>query len=195
MPGKCIEHHLDAEVWYVHMLMHNKRPKHMPNPYTLAAGVDEDGAEFRRYLEPILPHATPISVFSEIHGPEHWERVFRNGLRLCDSTPGADHHVVKLFAVLHDTCRHDDGRDPDHGRRAAALAKELRGVAFDCTDVQWEYLVFALEYHADGYTAAPEEPSVGVCWDSDRLELPRCGIKPDPDYFSTTAGKAELKGF
>ena len=30
-----------------------------------------------------------------------------------------------------------------------------------------------------------EDPTVGACWDADRLDLPRVGIQPDPALFST----------
>jgi hypothetical protein len=54
-----------------------------------------------------------------IHGVHHWGRVLENGRRLATVT-GADLRVVELFAILHDSCRQSDGRDPDHGPRAAA---------------------------------------------------------------------------
>lgn len=52
------------------------------------------------------------------HGAAHWARVWANGRRLAAAT-GADLGVVELFAWLHDSCRHDDHRDPHHGPRAA----------------------------------------------------------------------------
>ena len=55
---------------------------------------------------------------TSIHGPAHWARVRENGLRLATET-GADRTVVELFALLHDSQRRSDGRDPGHGRRAA----------------------------------------------------------------------------
>lgn len=57
-----------------------------------------------------------------IHGAPHWARVRRNGLLLAErSAPGASTRVIELFAFLHDSCRHDDGYDPQHGERAAQL--------------------------------------------------------------------------
>ena len=41
---------------------------------------------------------------SSIHGPEHWHRVEDVGLKMANLT-GADRDVLRLFAVLHDSCR------------------------------------------------------------------------------------------
>ncbi len=103
-----------------------------------------------------------------------------------------DLHVCALFAALHDSQRRNDGRDRDHGRRAAVVARELRGVAFETTDLQQEDLEFALEWHADGYVGVPEEdgPTISACWDADRLDLPRCGRKVNPKYLTLPASKA-----
>ena len=39
---------------------------------------------------------------------------------------GVDELVVRLFAALHDCQRHHDGRDRDHGARAAAYIRQLQ---------------------------------------------------------------------
>ncbi|TML82741.1 MAG: hypothetical protein E6G09_09645, partial [Actinobacteria bacterium] len=31
-------------------------------------------------------------------------------------------------------------------------------------------------------------PTIGCCWDADRLDLGRVGIEPDPELMSTIAG-------
>jgi hypothetical protein len=41
--------------------------------------------------------------------------------------------------------------------------------------------------HADGYTH--KDPTIGVCWDADRLNLWRCGITLDPKLLSTEAAR------
>jgi uncharacterized protein len=38
-----------------------------------------------------------------------------------------------------------------------------------------------------------EVPTIGVCWDADRLDLTRVGIMPDPEFFSTAAGKEAVE--
>jgi uncharacterized protein len=111
-------------------------------------------------------------------------------MELVEMTAGADPLVVWLFAGVHDSRRLSDRFDPHHGWRAAALAKKLRGVLFEVTDGQMALLEHALELPADGYVT--EEPTVGACWDADRLDLARCGITPDPELLSTDAARVML---
>jgi uncharacterized protein len=63
------------------------------------------------------------SASSPIHGLIHWRRVFENGLIIAKET-GANIELVELFALFHDSYR--DGKDPDHGRRAAEWVASLR---------------------------------------------------------------------
>jgi uncharacterized protein len=101
---------------------------------------------FRRFVQSILPYATAVARNSRIHGPAHWWRVAENGERLLAATPGADGHVVRLFAAIHDTQRLSDGRDPEHGPRAAELARRLRAEGvFEATDEQFKLLTRACE--------------------------------------------------
>ncbi len=120
------------------------------------------------------------------HGVSHWGRVMENGRRLAAGT-GADLDVVKLFAVLHDACRFDEDADLDHGRRAAHLAIELRGHAFDLDDRRFALLHAALAGHVDGRTS--HDVTVGTCWDADRLDIGRVGMAPIPRYLSTDAAR------
>lgn len=141
-------------------------------------------------VERILSYATPHARSSALHGPEHWRRVAAFGAQLARETRGADLHVVALFSVLHDTQRFTDGRDPDHGRRAAEVALDLRGVLFKVTDEQLFLLVEAITGHVDGLTS--EDPTIGCCWDADRLDLPRCGIRINPALLSTQVAKRRI---
>ncbi len=118
-----------------------------------------------------------------IHGVRHWSRVRVNGLRLCRFLD-ADRTVVELFAVLHDCKRRDEGFDPMHGQRAADSIDELLGERIALTDVQRRQLKFAIRYHSDS-SAQTDDITVQVCWDADRLDLGRVGIRPDPDYLNT----------
>ncbi len=34
-----------------------------------------------------------------------------------------------------------------------------------------------------------DEPTIGTCWDADRLDLGRVGMIPNPDLMSTSFGK------
>lgn len=132
-------------------------------------------------------HANPEALASPIHGPDHWWRVASFGQELARQTPGADPHVVALFAALHDAWRLKDRGDPDHGQRAAAMARVLRGKLFKVSDEQFDLLFKALALHADGHSTL--NPTIGVCWDADRLDLGRVGKYVNPDRLSTKAAR------
>lgn len=122
-----------------------------------------------------------------VHGPAHWLRVHRNGMELAVMT-GANTVVVELFAVLHDSCRRNDGRNPSHGPRAAILAEVCRGMGlFACTDDELETLQVACEGHtSERYHS---DATIATCWDADRLDLARVGIKPAPHRMCTAPAK------
>jgi uncharacterized protein len=117
------------------------------------------------------------------HGPAHWARVRHNGQMLATETPGADRDVVQLFAVLHDSQRQNEWEDPDHGPRAARLAEQLQGQYFDLDRVRLGLLIEACRMHDRG--GLSDDPTIGVCFDADRLDLGRVGIIPDPKRLST----------
>lgn len=121
-----------------------------------------------------------------IHGIHHWERVRDNGLRLAAST-GADAVVVEYFAALHDACRHNDARDPEHGPRAAELVRRLDPSLLPLTPDQLDALAEACRTHTFG--TETEDPTLGTCWDADRLDLLRVGTRPDPQYLVTDAAR------
>ena len=121
------------------------------------------------------------------HGFDHWMRVLHNGRLLVDAE-GANLKLVELFCLLHDTQRLNEDEDPSHGHRAAQYAQTLRGVWFDLTDGEMDLLTEALTYHSDGYTEG--DTTVQVCWDADRLDLGRVGIKPAPHRLCTAAAKS-----
>ena len=121
------------------------------------------------------------------HGFDHWMRVLYNG-RLLAGMENANIRVVELFCLLHDTQRHNEYRGPSHGRRAARYARSLRGAQFDISDEEMNLLTEALKYHSDGYTEA--NITVQVCWDADRLDLGRVGIKPAPHRLCTASAKS-----
>ena len=121
------------------------------------------------------------------HGFDHWLRVLHNGRLLADAE-GADLKIVELFCLLHDTQRLNEDEDPSHGQRAAQYAQTLRGIWFDLTAGEMDLLTEALTYHSDGYTEG--DITVQVCWDADRLDLGRVGIRPDPDRLCTNTAKS-----
>jgi uncharacterized protein len=123
---------------------------------------------------------------SPVHGDEHWRRTAAAGLRLL--APGVDPAVVLLFALLHDAARSDDGPDPDHGRHAAVLVDELRDAGLiTLSEAQATALRVAVAEHADGLVT--DRPTIGACWDADRLGLSRVGVRPDPRLLSTEAAR------
>jgi len=125
-----------------------------------------------------------------IHGPAHWRRVEQNGLWLASRT-GADVLVVRLFAWFHDSKRVNESTDRGHGRRGAQYAQSMRGSLFELEDPAFELLYHACEWHTDRDHS--DDPTIGTCWDSDRLDLGRAGIVPSEEYMSTDFGKEVAK--
>lgn len=117
-----------------------------------------------------------------VHGPSHWRRVERNGL-LVAAQSGAVEEVVRLFAVFHDARREHDGWDDTHGARGAEYALSLRGVLYELSDAHFELLHYACTWHTHGRLS--DDPTIGTCWDADRLDLGRVGMQPAPEYMST----------
>ena len=120
------------------------------------------------------------------HGVSHWARVIENGSRLAGLT-GAKVEVVEFFAIFHDSKRVNEAVDPGHGARGAEYASSLRGTLFDLADADFALLTEACLHHTDGRTDG--DVTVQACWDSDRLDLGRIGLKPDPSYLCTDAAK------
>jgi len=120
------------------------------------------------------------------HGPTHWRRVEANGMLIAEAS-GADATVVRLFALFHDSRRENECRDHGHGKRGAELARSLKGVEFQLDDALFHLLMEACGGHTD--IVHHPDPTIGTCWDADRLDLPRVGITPDPAYLNTARAK------
>lgn len=122
-----------------------------------------------------------------IHGPAHWMRVAANGAALAARTADADAAVVEAFALIHDARRQSEGGDdPEHGPRAATFARDL--AASGVLPLDSEHLAMlaaACERHEAGKVT--RHPTIAACWDADRLELARLGIRPRPALLSTAA--------
>jgi uncharacterized protein len=144
----------------------------------------DQGIDFAN-LWRIVTGQFPLGEDSD-HGPDHWKRVEANGLLLANAT-GADIMVVRLFALFHDSRRENEFTDPDHGRRGAAYASTLRSQHFEITDSQFDLLQTACIFHTEAKHHT--DPSIGTCWDADRLDLGRVGIYPDPEYMNTPMGR------
>lgn len=120
------------------------------------------------------------------HGAAHWGRVESRGLELCKIT-GANRLVVVLFSIFHDACRENEYTDPKHGARGAKLAEQLYGKLFTATDAEMSLLIDACIRHSDGHLEG--DLTVQTCWDADRLDLDRVGIKPLPQFLCTEAAR------
>jgi uncharacterized protein len=122
------------------------------------------------------------------HGEQHWRCVAATGLALGAALDGVDRGVVLCFGLLHDTRRENETFDPGHGPRAAAFASELRDEGLlGLNDLRFAGLAEALQLHSDGQVSA--DPTIGTCWDADRLHLPRVFIEPKPELFSTAVAQ------
>lgn len=137
----------------------------------------------------VMEHSSCINELASYdHGPAHWARVMRNGRMLAEKTEGSDLLVVEMFALFHDSMRQSEFSDPEHGLRGKNLAYKiaqpiLKTMLFD----QLKTFEFACVHHDEGEVS--DDPTIGVCWDADRLDLPRVGIQVDSRFLSTNAAK------
>lgn len=139
-----------------------------------------------------------------IHGFDHWEAVYNNAVLFGDGL-GADIDVLKHFAIFHDCKRVNDNQDPSHGLRASDFLKSIRD-QIELDDNQFILLEYAVryhnkpvttnevnEFHLKGYDPLPLDTdfrlTIGACWDSDRLELLRCGVCPISELMNTPMGQ------
>ncbi|HAL72243.1 MAG TPA: hypothetical protein DCP71_10770 [Verrucomicrobiales bacterium] len=141
--------------------------------------------DFQRLWAHVIAACPPHDSFS-VHGPDHWRRVERNALILASRT-GAKVEVVRLFAIFHDCRRLSDGWEPSHGRSGAEYAATLRGIFFQLSDEDFALLQEACIWHTEG--KHHPDPTIGTCWDADRLDLGRVGLIPHADYMSTRFGQ------
>lgn len=123
-----------------------------------------------------------------IHGVGHWNRVWKIGMLLSPLT-GANQKVVEAFAFIHDACRLTDKSDRNHGLRSARLAAKLNADYLHLEEHELALLDRACHYHERGMIT--REPTIGTCWDADRLDLWRIDCYPDRDYLSTDAAKSD----
>jgi uncharacterized protein len=151
-------------------------------------------------IEAIHERATEISLSSSLHGPRHWRDVACVGLALMTDGAQSDPDVLLAFAASHDTQRQNDGWDPDHGQRAAIIARHLYALGkLPLGLEQLETLRVALMLHDRGEVASDLEDeddgldwqTIATCWDADRLTLWRVGTTPDPALLSTETARRD----
>ena len=120
------------------------------------------------------------------HGVFHWDRVAVNGRRLL--VPDADENVISAFAYIHDVERKNNGADIEHGERAACLINRIKGEYLKgFSDYQIEKLKTACRLHNRVHRTG--DITIDLCFDSDRLDLGRVGIRPNPLKMATEIGK------
>lgn len=136
-------------------------------------------------LKHVRGHSTSLS--SRLHGANHWLRVTQAGFELAKHVPDCDLMIVFLFGLLHDTQRLRDGHDPQHGERAAKFVEHMNNNMFSLSDDQLNLLTHACHYHEKGQVS--DQPTIGICWDADRLNLWRVKMIPMSRFLSTSPAK------
>lgn len=145
-------------------------------------------------LEKVIAWSQQHTKAGPTHGVEHWHRVAKYGQLLCDmaSSEQPNRKVVQYFAYLHDSCRWDDHGDPKHGPRAAVAIEEIRHTLLaDLTEQEFQQLQRACRIHTSD--SCCEDLTANICLDSDRLDLDRVGILPDPEHMASNFGAQYAK--
>ena len=124
---------------------------------------------------------TPVPAHS-VHGYMHWERVANYGHTIAKHED-VNERIITLFAYFHDCQRLSDGSDPEHGLRAAKYIKTFSNKELGLDETGVDRLIFACRYHT--YARETNDLTIKACWDSDRLDLDRLGIIPDPEHLFT----------
>lgn len=143
--------------------------------YTVYADLGKEGAK-----------GLVVSAIDSYHGMWHWRKVDWNVQQLCKAVPEANLEVCRAFAYLHDCKREHEKEDPVHGEKAAEYVEQIKD-RLGFTEPQLELLKAACRDHEKGTIS--DNPTIGVCWDADRLDIMRVGTKIDPKYLSTQAAK------
>jgi len=144
-----------------------------------------------RLVDAVEARSTHLT--STIHGVDHWRAVGATAASLADvfdmtaadaDAARPDRELLLLFALLHDSQRLDDGRDLEHGPRAAVFLDELLASgAIRLDDDRAAILREAIRDHTNGTLS--EQPTIAVCWDADRLLIHRVGFVPKARFCST----------
>ena len=122
------------------------------------------------------------------HGVGHWDRVAMFGRMLYDGE--CDMAVILAFAYLHDSERMDNAEDKEHGLRASRLIDTIRESNLrNLNEEQIKKLKRACEFHTIEHKTG--DITIDTCFDADRMDLLRVGIKPSPERMATKRG-AEL---
>ena len=96
-------------------------------------------------------------------------------------------YLVTLFAFLHDLCRRNDGNDPEHGARAAIWVTKHEWALGQLMPMALDQLRYACEFHTHRRLAP--DPTIQTCWDADRLDYGRIGVRPNPHFLGTAVAR------
>lgn len=129
---------------------------------------------------------------SPAHGERHWRAVAAVGLRIAGLDARVAPDVCLAFAILHDCRRVSEHRDPQHGPRAADVARGSAVLA-GLLGPQRAELVAAACHDHNGGAPRQDEPRIGACFDADRFTLGRVGIEPHPRHFSVIRHDPEFE--
>lgn len=130
---------------------------------------------------------------SGAHSLHHWLRVAENAFIVANSNgvQGVDRKVILYFAFSHDMMRETENHCEVHGSNAAKRLRELREEYLtELNDEQFKLVLRACAGHTVGLHDS--NPTIGVCWDADRLDLFRVGIYPDAKYLNHEASKCPM---
>jgi len=135
-----------------------------------------------------------LLVGSAAHGEGHWLAVAATGLDLHAHAVNTtldvpDPLLLVLFGLLHDCRRENEQRDPGHGPRAADLTRGLSTAGLlRLAPAELDVIVEACTLHDTG-AVNERHATIGACYDSDRLQLPRVGIAVSHSYISTPSAR------
>lgn len=159
------------------------------------AGMTRAWDDLDRLVDAVESRSTHLG--SQIHGVDHWRAVGATAASLADvvdmtapDDPAArpDRELLLLFALLHDAKRVDDGRDMEHGPRAALVLDELREAGLvHLDDTRAAVVREAIRDHTNG--GLSDDPTIAVCWDADRLLIHRVGFTPKARFCSTAEAR------
>lgn len=156
---------------------------------------------------------------SSLHGQAHWHSVLHNAYFLVEQELGEvtpeNEATIHLFALFHDSQRFDDGHDDGHGGRGAVLLASMRPSVLRVSDpagatktllcgrseiiramAACAYHTEALPAFIDAQVDAPfvTDTVQQICFDSDRLDLPRAGTIPSSRYLFTDTARRMADG-
>ena len=129
------------------------------------------------------------------HGITHWLNVYRN-TKILSSHYNIQSDVFELFSILHDSKRENDYKDKDHPIRAYNFTRKLISKKLiKLSKKEEKILLFAIKNHSITHPQGKmiNNLIVKICLDSDRLDLIRVGINPDPQFLFTDYAKEICK--